>query len=270
MVNVERVPSHVNAKKFGLTLGIKAATHEWLLFVDADCRPAANSWIQTVSNHFDDEAKFVLGLSPYSKVPGFLNLFIRFESLITAIQYFSFALLKNPYMGVGRNLAYRKSLFLEKKGFNRFSNITGGDDDLFVNQHAKAENTRVEFTNEAHVYSFPKKTWTSFFHQKIRHLSVGKRYQLKHRILLGLFTSTWIISWWLGAALLLMDITAWPIAVALFIRMLFMIILIRVTTRQLKLTFEVWTVPYLDFIYSIYYISTGLTALLTKQIRWRK
>jgi cellulose synthase/poly-beta-1,6-N-acetylglucosamine synthase-like glycosyltransferase len=270
MVHVDRVPSHVNAKKFGLTLGIKAATREWLLFLDADCRPAGSSWIRTVSNHFQDQTKFVLGFSPYSKLPGFLNLFIRFESLVTAIQYFSFALLRNPYMGVGRNLAYRKSLFLEKKGFNQFLNVTGGDDDLFVNQHAKAENTQVEFTNEAHVYSFPKKTWTSFFHQKVRHLSVGKRYHLKHRILLGVFTGSWIVSWWLGITLLLIDITLWPVAVALFVRMIGMIVLIRVTTRQLKLGFEVWTVPYLDFIYSIYYISTGLAALLTKQIRWRK
>jgi cellulose synthase/poly-beta-1,6-N-acetylglucosamine synthase-like glycosyltransferase len=269
MVNVDHVPAHVNAKKFGITLGIRAAAFDWILLTDADCRPSGNQWIASMSRRFGEHTQFVLGLSPYQKRSGFLNLFIRFESLITSLQYFAFALLKNPYMGVGRNLAYRKSLFLEKKGFNQFLNVTGGDDDLFVNQHAKGAATRVQFAPEAQVFSIPKTSWKSFFYQKVRHLSVGKRYRLKHRILLGVFTLTWIVTWFTGVALLSIDITQWWVAALLVFRTLMVIIGVGALVKQARLRFELWAIPFLDFVYSIYYISTGLVALLTKRIRWR-
>jgi cellulose synthase/poly-beta-1,6-N-acetylglucosamine synthase-like glycosyltransferase len=270
LVQVERVPNHVNGKKYGITLGIRAATHEWILLTDADCRPAGSQWIAAMSKQFNDSTRFVLGYSPYEKRPGFLNQFIRFESILTAIQYVVFALLKNPYMGVGRNLVYRKSLFLEKKGFNQFLNVTGGDDDLFVNQHATGHTTTVQFAPEAQVYSIPKTSWPSFFYQKVRHLSVGKRYRLKHRILLGVFALTWMLTWFTGVALLVFDIeNRWVIG-ALVFRMILLPFTIRAFTKQAGQPFNLWLVPLLDFLFSIYYISTGLTALTTKNVQWRK
>jgi glycosyltransferase involved in cell wall biosynthesis len=268
MVHVDHLPGHVNGKKYGITLGIKAASYEWILLTDADCRPASDHWIATMAKRFQPQVNFVLGFSPYKKVGGFLNLFIRFESLVTALQYFSFALLKNPYMGVGRNLAYRKSLFLEKKGFNQFLNVTGGDDDLLVNQHAKGSSTEVQFHADAHQYSIPKTTWKAFFHQKVRHLSVGKRYRLKHRILLGVFGLTWIITWFTGVTILSFHVENWWVIGALVIRMILLLIILRTMLRQTGLKFELWALLFLDFLYSIYYISTGLAALTTKKIRW--
>src|SRR5690349_11485174 len=166
MVHVNRLPAHVNAKKYAITLGIKAAKFEWLLFTDADCRPG-DQWVRSMSSQFNNETSFVLGFSPYVKMLGVLNAFIRFETIITAIQYISFTLLGRPYMGVGRNLAYRRSIFLDGKGFNNFLNVTGGDDDLLVNQHATATNTVVHVDENALVYSKPKLTWSTFFNQKI-------------------------------------------------------------------------------------------------------
>jgi hypothetical protein len=114
---------------------------------------------------------FVLGFSPYLKSPGLLNAFIRFEALVTGVLYISFALLGNPYMGVGRNLAYRRSRFLEAKGFHNLLNVTGGDDDLYVNQHA---GKAIPLCGaESLTYSLPETTWKNFFRQKIRHLSVA-------------------------------------------------------------------------------------------------
>ena len=90
MVNVKETPQRVNGKKYGITLGIKAAAHEWILLTDADCRPNGPHWIRTMSRQFDDNTQFVLGFSPYARKSGFLNLFIRFETILTAIQYFAF------------------------------------------------------------------------------------------------------------------------------------------------------------------------------------
>ena len=270
MVHIDRVPEHVNGKKFGITLGIKAASFDWVLLTDADCRPVGKDWISGMSRDFSDNTQIVLGFSPYKTMPGFLNLFIRFEAAITAIQYFAYTILGNPYMGVGRNLAYRKSLFLSRKGFNEFLHITGGDDDLFVNQHAKASNTRLQISPETHIYSIPKLTWPSFFHQKVRHLSVGKHYQFKHRVLLGIFISSWMITWFTGVVLSVINIKIWWIPAVLLGRVILLIGVVRTWARQTGLTFEWGAVPFLDFLYSIYYLSTGLVALLTKKIRWRK
>lgn len=281
MVNVNSTPERVNGKKYGLTLGIKAASYEWILLTDADCRPAGNQWIRSMSRHFSGNNQFVLGFSPYFSRPGFLNRFIRFETLVTAIQYFAFGWMKNPYMGVGRNLAYRKSLFLEQKGFNNFLHVTGGDDDLFVNMHARGSNTALELSAESQMHSLPRTTWSDYYQQKIRHLSVGKRYRLWHRILLGLFSASWVITWFTAIALFI----ALPVALRgpdlwqaretylvlapFVLRWILLILLFRAMLTKASLGFALWTLPILDIIYAIYYLSTGLVALTTKKIRWR-
>jgi hypothetical protein len=189
--------------------------------------------------------------------------------------------MKNPYMGVGRNLAYRKSLFLEQKGFNNFLHVTGGDDDLFVNIHARGSNTRLQIAPESQVISFPKTTWRSFYDQKVRHLSVGKRYRFSHRFLLGLFSATWIVTWlsWIAlvvwhGALFSASVTPYAIETYLILgpfllRWILLFLVVRSMLRKASLGFSLWTLPLLDFIYSIYYLSTGLVALTTKKIRWR-
>lgn len=281
MVNVKTTPERVNGKKYGLTLGIKAAAHEWILLTDADCRPSGNQWIRCMSRHFLEGTEFVLGFSPYVRKQGFLNLFIRFETLLTAIQYFAFGWLKTPYMAVGRNLAYRKSLFLEQKGFNNFLHVTGGDDDLFVNMHARGANTRLELSPESLMHSMPKTTWRSYYEQKVRHLSVGKRYRFSHRFLLGIFSVSWIFSWFAWIILLIWMATSltgslswgnpetYLIVLPFVLRWIVLILLLRAMLKKASLGFALWTLPILDFIYAIYYLSTGLLALTTKKIRWR-
>jgi glycosyltransferase involved in cell wall biosynthesis len=269
MVHVDRTPPHVNSKKFSLTLGIKAAQFDRVLFTDADCRPHSDEWISSMNAEVTDKTVFVIGFSPYLKMPGFLNLFIRFESLITALQYLAFALLKSPYMGVGRNLSYKKSFFLREKGFNQFMNVTGGDDDLFVNQHAKGENTSVVVDSRSLIYSIAETTWGDFFRQKKRHLSVGRLYKFKHRFWLGLFTATWLMVWLLGIPLAIFAIPYYAFLGALLFRSLLLFFAVQSTSNKLSQKFEWWTIPFLDFLYAIYYLTTGLFTLGAKKVRWK-
>jgi glycosyltransferase involved in cell wall biosynthesis len=268
-VQVDHTPAHVNGKKYAITLGIKAAKHDWILLTDADCRPATDQWISTMSSRFMPDTNFVLGYSAYEKRKGFLNLFIRFETLFTAIQYIAYALAGNPYMGVGRNLAYRKAVFLENKGFNNFLSVTGGDDDLFVNQHSKKRNTAVAVGVNELVNSFPKETWTEFYSQKIRHLSVGKKYKLSHQILLATFFITHALVWFTGIPLLFsFSVSLW-VGIGLFFRLLLITITVHQAAVRFGQKFEWWAVPLLDFVFVIYYLSTAPVALITKKIRWK-
>ncbi len=270
MVHVNRTPVHADGKKYALTLGIKAARYDWILLTDADCRPHNQNWIKSMSANMTDEKQFVLGYSPYTKQPGFLNILIRFETLITALQYFSFALLGKPYMGVGRNLAYRKSMFLEMKGFHQFLHVTGGDDDLFVNQHARKENTAICMGEESLTYSIPKSTWKDFFYQKVRHLSVGKFYNGMNRFWLGLFSISWLLSWFVGLPLLFISEIPYILLGVFVFRVILLSLTVHVAAKHLGQKFESWITLGLDFIYAFYYLVTGLIALLSKKVRWKR
>ena len=268
MVRIESLPEHVNAKKYGLSLAIKVARNEIMLLTDADCRPEGKKWIDDMVKRFESDTQFVLGYSPYFKGKGFLNLFIRFETLMTGIQYLGMALIGMPYMGVGRNLAYRRSVFMDNKGFRNLIGVTGGDDDLFVNRHALPTNTKVCIAPETLVYSIPKTTWKAFFKQKLRHLSVGTYYRKHHKWVLGFFIGSLIVSWLAGITLIFI----WPlfywIIIAVFFRLLFVSITIRLASKRLGDEFQLWPVFFLDFLYAIYYLSNGLRALITRNVTW--
>jgi len=176
----------IAGKKFAVTMGIKAAKHDWLVFTDADCMPASTNWLMDMQQPEDENTDIVLGYSPYLKRRGLLNALIRFETFFTAVNYLGFALKGMPYMGVGRNMAYKKSLFFKNKGFAAHMHIPSGDDDLFVNAHANKYNTEIRLNQDSHVWSEPNRTWGGYLKQKKRHFGAGKLYKSKHKFILSL------------------------------------------------------------------------------------
>jgi cellulose synthase/poly-beta-1,6-N-acetylglucosamine synthase-like glycosyltransferase len=190
----------IAGKKFPLSIGIKEARHEIVLLTDADCVPASEHWLLKMQDAFTNGTEVALGYGAYQKAPGFLNKVIRFETFHTALQYFSYALAGKPYMGVGRNLAYRKDLFFRNKGFSAINHIPSGDDDLFINRVATSSNTAVVLDPEAFTLSKPKQSWKEWKKQKNRHYTTGKFYKPAHKFLLGLYTASFIFFYPLLAA----------------------------------------------------------------------
>lgn len=183
----------IKGKKYPLSIGIKEARHEIVLLTDADCVPATENWVYKMQDVFAPGIEIALGYGAYTKEPGLLNKLIRFETFHTALQYFSYALAGKPYMGVGRNLAYRKGLFLRNKGFSSINNIPSGDDDLFINKVATKENTAIVLDPESFTLSKPKQTWSDWKRQKSRHYTTGKFYKTAHKFLLGLYTASFFL-----------------------------------------------------------------------------
>ena len=190
IVNLTQEAIGIPGKKYPLSMGIKEAKHEILLLTDADCVPASEFWIQKMQDGYNANTEVVLGYGAYHKKAGFLNKLIRFETFHSALQYFSYALAGVPYMGVGRNLSYKKELFLRNKGFSSINHIASGDDDLFINKVATKENTNIVINPEAFTLSEPKKTFGEWMKQKTRHYSTGKYYQPKTKFLLGLYSAS--------------------------------------------------------------------------------
>jgi len=268
-VRIDSRPDHINSKKYAITLGIKAAQYDHILLTDADCMPASDRWMELMSNGFEtDKKQFVLGFSQYENAPGFLNHFTKYETLLTAINYLGIGLLGNPYMGVGRNMAYKKTTFLENNGFGKHQGIVGGDDDLLINHHAKRKNTSIILDPDATVYSIPKTGLREYFTQKTRHLSVGKHYRGTDRLLLGLLTVS-KITFWISFFAAIMSVNQ-----TILISGCFLLVMVSLLTALIALKKKtgddsvIWMFPLLDIIYIFYYISTSLKVLFTKKVKW--
>jgi len=268
LVSVKNVPQGLNPKKHALVKGIETAANDLLLLTDADCVPASNNWIRLMAGSYRENTQMVLGYSGYQTRPGLLNQLIRYETLLTAIQYLSRALDSQPYMGVGRNLSYRKSFFKQTGGLEGVMPVTGGDDDLFVNRVAGGDNTEVCIDPEAATISQPEKTWLDYFRQKLRHLSVGRHYRSRDIWLLGIFSVSHIVFWCSLVSLLVTQTQISWVVVGFFIRQLTLSWVVKRSSRNLGEHINSFYVPLLDFIYSLFYLVTGLLALGGKKVVW--
>ena len=270
VVNVKNIEAFWGSKKYALTLGIKVASHDFLLFTDADCKPISKHWISAMSSHFSNTESIVIGYGAYKKCKrSLLNIFIRFETLLTAIQYFSYAKIGMPYMAVGRNLAYRKEAFFKANGFMRHMNVRSGDDDLFINQIANSKNTTLCFSKNSFTESLPETSLKNWFRQKRRHISTSKYYKLKHKLILGLFYLSQLLFWVLGIVLLSF-LFRWEI-VTLLILLRFIIQYVSIGFSAKKLN-EVDTIVLLPF-FELFLIFSQLVIfiknLTSKPSNWR-
>ena len=176
---------YISRKKLAATLGIKASKYDWIVFTDADCRPQSNQWLRLLARNFTSRTQVVLGYSGYERGKGWLHKQVSFDNLFTSMRYLGFALAGSPYMGIGRNLAYRKELFYRHKGFAAHLNLQRGDDDLFINHVATSGNTRVETDADATVRMQPVWRAKDWREEKIGYTSTARLYHGIQRWLAG-------------------------------------------------------------------------------------
>ncbi|MFT3980336.1 MAG: glycosyltransferase [Ferruginibacter sp.] len=187
VVELTQEAKMIPGKKFPLSIGIKSARHEVLLLTDADCVPASEKWIDSMQAAYRDDTEIVLGYGAFHRKKGFLNKLIRWETFHTALQYMSYALAGIPYMGVGRNLSYKKAVFFRHKGFSAHNHVPGGDDDLFINAAGNKKNTRINTDKDSFTLSEPAVNWQQWRRQKQRHYTTSKHYKGLHKFLLALY-----------------------------------------------------------------------------------
>jgi cellulose synthase/poly-beta-1,6-N-acetylglucosamine synthase-like glycosyltransferase len=232
--NINKDPKFTHNKKFAQFIGIKAASNDILLFTDADCQPESDMWLDGMASNFDEKTSFVLGYGGYLNEKGILNKYIRYESMTIAMQYLGMAIRQLPYMGVGRNLAYRKSVFFNNNGFGAFNHIISGDDDLFVNTNASGKNTKTEFRKGTHTRSVPGGSFKIWFNQKKRHLSTAPFYKFRDKFFLLTEISSRII-FYITCIVLLSFTFMWQYVAAIFgIRLLTQIIIFSLIQKKLN------------------------------------
>lgn len=270
LVKVENNEAFWGNKKYALTLGIKAAKKEYLLFTDADCYPTSKEWITTMASQFTTEKTIVLGYGGYEKIENsLLNKIIRFETVLTAVQYFSWAKAGLPYMGVGRNLAYKKDEFFNVNGFIDHIQVRSGDDDLFINQAANKSNTTISYTPESFTYSNPKESYKDWFTQKRRHVSTAEHYKFFDKFQLGLFFVSQLFFFLLVIILLAFQFQWIAVAAILATRYTVVWTVIGFSAGKLKENdIKIWF-PVLEIVLIITQINIFITNIFSKPVYWK-
>lgn len=251
IIKVERNRHLKYGKKLPLTIGIKGAKHEHLLFTDADCRPANNQWMKSMAQRFTERKQIVMGYGPYRAHKGFLNRFIRFDTVWIAMNYFSFAKMRMPYMAIGRNLAYTKTAFEAANGFKSHYAISSGDDDLFIQDAAKKRNYTINIEPDSFCYSEPAKSWKKLFRQKARHYTTTEKYRVIKKWMLGIYPLTLLIFTTSFVILLFDSNFIWiTLAIYLFVLIWKWIIFGKAFKKLQASKFIVW-MPVWDLMYAI-------------------
>jgi biofilm PGA synthesis N-glycosyltransferase PgaC len=266
VLSLANTSAHFHPKKFGISQAIEWAQCEWALLTDADCRPGLQ-WVSEMANGMQPNKDVVIGLSPYKKEKGLLNVLIQYETFTTALHFVSAALNGKTYMGLGRNLAYRKSTFLEKQGFGPEANRMGGDDDLLVQQLATPTNVSLILTKDSFVDSIPESTWSSYIRQKTRHFSVSGAYNKASKR-----SETWrwsihLLMWLLFPLSLFVN---WQLTVVIFVGSFLMkAISINIVAGSLEKRFNHLWIPFVDLAYVVFLPLISLRSLLVKRITWK-
>lgn len=271
-LKVVSMPQDLNfftGKKFPLSIGIKSASYDAMLLTDADCIPRSNQWLRQMASGFVKGTEIVLGYGAYERKSGLLNLLIRFDTMRVAMQYFGFALAGIPYMGVGRNIAYRKSLFFRQGGFISHYRIQTGDDDLFVNRAASKKNTRVEFRAESHTLSAPKKTFSLWFRQKRRHLQSGNHYRFSHKLALALFGLTQVLFYASFIVLLSFWYLPYIVLGIIGLRLATQLFIFGKAMRKLSEKGFLLLVPFFEVFMLILNPIIAIANLFNKPVKWR-
>ena len=270
LVKVQNNEAFWSNKKWALTLGIKAAKNEYLVFTDADCYPVSGDWLLHISAQFSKEKTIVLGYGAYEKVKNsFLNKLIRFETMIAATQYFSWAKIGKPYMGVGRNLAYKRDEFFKVRGFQDHMKIRSGDDDLFINQAATKHNTAIVYTPESFTLSEPKKTFKTWFYQKRRHTTTAKYYKGFDKFQLGLFFFSQF--WFLIFAIILLAFQfEWILVLSIILfRYVFAWLSLGYAAAKLNEKDVMYWFPIIEIVLIFTLVNVYFRNLISKPVHWK-
>jgi glycosyltransferase involved in cell wall biosynthesis len=257
--SIEKDSKFTHGKKLAVTIGIKSAKNNYLVFTDADCYPVSSEWLKEIRKSYIINKQIILGYGGYSRNKGLLNRIIRFDAFFIAVQYLGFALAGRPYMGVGRNMSYLKQLFFAGKGFSKHYNLLSGDDDLFINDNANKSNTAVVLSKESIIKSIPKTTWQGWAKQKKRHITTGKYYKSGDKFFLSLEPISRFLFYTGLIALFLFEFNIIYIGTIFAVRLLIQLIVIKLNMNKMNEKGFLLLIPFFDvflpFIYVLFYIS---------------
>ena len=266
-LSIDKLPENWTGKKWALQKGIEASSKVAFAFTDADCQ-LEKDYLLHINALYSQANELILGQGLYNKEPGFLNQFIRFETLYTAFQYLGAARLGIPYMGVGRNLSYTKAFYLENQGLKEISSRVSGDDDLLINKYARPHKTACMIGQGSRSYSEAKKNFRPWINQKLRHLSASPAYSLKSKLFLSAFHLSHLLFYLTLLLFLIFDRTLWLFWASYIGRISISWLIFLLVKEKLEDNSQLYLFPVLDLLYFIYNLSLVPIGLIQKRTAW--
>lgn len=146
IVTVPDQTRSLSRKKLAVMLGIKASQHDIVLTTNANCQIHSDRWLMAMMRNFGPGVDIVLGYSHFAhdNDRGIGKNYRVLDEMTTAMQWILSAAKGKPYRGISDNLAYRKEVFFNNKGFSKSLDMKWGDDDIFISEIATSRNTRLE------------------------------------------------------------------------------------------------------------------------------
>ena len=268
IIDVDNNEAFWGSKKYALTLGIKAAKYEHILFTEANSEPLSEFWIDEMSKQFTQTKTIILGYGKYKKENTLTNFFIRFENLLTAIQCFSFAKLGHPFMAFASNFGYEKSEFFNVKGFINHMKINEGEADLFIKDAATKENITFSVSNNSFVEIDTPKSFGKWILKLRINNSLKKHYKFKHRFLLNFFTFSKVLFYVLATVLFFFY--PWQIILPIVLTyFLIQYIIIGLSAKKLKEPYLIFLLPFLEIGLLLIQISIFSANLISKPNHWK-
>lgn len=267
-VNIQADEKFSYGKKIALGVGVRSAKYPHVLVTDADCTPTGPQWISTMAAGFAKGRQIVIGHSPYERQPGLTNLLERYDGYTKAVQYISFAQAGFPYMGVGRNMAFTSELFFDAKGGRRQRQLMSGDDDLFINEVARARNTAAIADRRAHMTTRATPDLATWFRRKRRHYTTARFYRFGHQLLLTLLPAARLLLW---ATILYLALHAhYQVAlIGLAVELLVFMPIGMLAMRRLGAGGLIWLSLPLEWLFLLLDPCIYISTLIIKPKRWK-
>lgn len=255
-------------KKFGITLAIKSAIHDTLLFSDGDSYPSSNQWIKKMQSSFSSKKQIVLAYSKLEKRKGLLNRLLRYESLYEGLLSFSFTLSGFPLLAQRRNLGYNRALFFSINGFFSHLNLSRGEAELFVDEASNSTNSSVCLSSEAMTLSCKQKNFAEWLSHKRSYFHLAKQLRFSSLFILGVNFFSQFSFWLLFPVLLIYRIDTQFVLMAFTLRFCLQYI---VYWKMCKFTNEyglLWFLPFYEICLMLIHFILSLSTFIKKVHDW--
>ena len=167
-----------------ITIGIRAASKEWLIFLNPLCRVSGRDWLKSFSEELNPKSEAAFGFVNYTNSYGSMRKFIKYENFDSFILYGSARYLGLSMPITDMNVAYKREQFLSRRGFAAVLDSPFSENELYLNKISNRSNS-VYLQNKSTAVSFVGDTdWYDGMNFKKKQLLLKKKFTVGQSIFL--------------------------------------------------------------------------------------
>ena len=171
-----------------ITIGVRAASKEWLIFLNPLCRIGSKGWLKTFATGIHSETEAIFGFVKYSNLEGSMQKFFRYENFNSFMLFGSARYLGIPMPVSDVNMAYKREDFLNRKGFAAVLDARFSENELYINKISDRKNSTFLFDRSS-VVSFTGDTdWQDGMNFKKKQLLIKKKFTPGQKFFLSVNT----------------------------------------------------------------------------------